>query len=54
MNMDMDMSLFNGNLNIILIFNNIYVLFEEGVVLCFVVVCLFDCLFVGCFINRVL
>lgn len=32
MNMDMDMGLFNGNLNIILIFYNIYVLFEEGMV----------------------
>lgn len=29
-NMDMDMGSFNGNLNIISIFNNIYVLFEEG------------------------
>lgn len=32
MNVDMDMGLFNGNLNMILIFNNIYVLFEEGMV----------------------
>lgn len=54
MNMDMDMSSFNGNLNIISIFYNIYVLFEEGMAYCFAAVCLSDCLFVGRSTNRVL